>query len=104
MSADGPGKGRVAPRYPIEAHLEFSSPSSTGRGRTRNISLSGAYIDAPPEVSPRDRIEVRFSFFVGSFEVAFPAEVVRLAENGFAVRFQDLGEPQLRILKRVLPN
>jgi hypothetical protein len=30
--------------------------------------------------------------------------VVRLTEDGFAVRFQDLGEEQLRILRRVLPS
>jgi hypothetical protein len=94
----------VAQRYPIEAHLEYSSAASTGRGRTRNISLSGVYIEAPAAVAPRDRVEVRFSFFVGSFEVVFPAEVVRLAENGFAVRFENLGDPQLQILRRVLPN
>jgi hypothetical protein len=99
-----PFERRAEPRFQIQAPLEYRSPSATGHGRTRNISLSGVYIEAPPELAPHDAVEVRFSFFVGSFDIPFPGEVVRLGPDGFAARFGALGDAQLRILRRALPE
>jgi hypothetical protein len=47
---------------------------------------------------------ISFSFFPGSFDTWFPAEVVRHTKDGFAIRFSHLGKRQLEILRRALPN
>ena len=49
-------------------------------------------------------VMLRFSFFPGSFETWFSANVVRHTADGFAVHFENLADDQAAILRRALPE
>jgi hypothetical protein len=84
--------------------MEYTSGSVRGQGTIWDISASGARIeDASVPVEQGATLGLRSSFFPGSFEVELKADVVRYTETGFAVKFVELGEPQVEFLRRILP-
>ena len=83
--------------------MEYEDHSVTGRGFTKNLSLSGVLIGqatSPPPIGASLRL--RFSFFLGSFETPFRGKVVRQAEEGFAIQFAGLEESEREILRTAL--
>ena len=107
MSSD-PHKGedrRLAPRFRIQVPVWFANGTVSGTGVTRDISLTGVRIDeVSVQPDPHAALELRFSFFVGSFETPFRARWIRPTnKGGFAVQFTELGGPQLDLLRRALP-
>ena len=98
------GHHQRAPRFGLRAPTEYSD-GRTGRGTTENISLSGVLIEnvaEPPPVGAR--LDLRFSFFAGSYETPLTGNVVRLTERGFAVQFSELDRSQQRLLRSALPR
>ncbi len=94
---------RSAPRLRIQAPMEYGQDAETGRGFTKDVSLSGVRIEqASLAVLIETELRLRFSFFLGSFETLFPGKVVRHITDGFAVQFGSLDVAQLEILRRVL--
>ncbi len=100
-----PGR-RSAPRYRIRVPVEYQQASATGRGTTWDVSISGVHVAmsyASPPLSIGSDLKLRFSFFAGSFDVAFPANVVRHTAEGFAVQFDPLGSAHRDLLRQALP-
>ncbi len=99
---------RIAPRYRIRVPVEYEQASATGRGTTWDVSTSGVHVamshaSASSPLSIGSEVKLRFSFFVGSFDVAFPANVVRHTPEGFAVQFDRLGSAHRDLLRQALP-
>ncbi len=83
--------------------MEYGQDAETGRGFTKDVSLSGVLIErASVEVPIDTELRLRFSFFLGSFETRFQGEVVRNTTDGFAVQFGSLDAAQLEILRTAL--
>lgn len=100
-------ENRVAPRYEIRVPVEYHADTTTGRGTTANVSRSGVRIAkgaAAPEVIVGAGMTLRFSFFAGSFDTPFEAEVVRHTDDGFAVQFRSLDGEQRELLRQALPG
>ena len=95
---------RVETRFSIHVPVEFTNGDVAGTGQTGNVSMSGVRID-DASAAPRAgaSLELRFSFFVGSFETALQAQWIRPTHDGFAVRFTELEPPQLELLRQALP-
>ncbi len=94
---------RRSQRFELRAPAEFQN-GGHGSGMTWNISFSGALIVNASELLPvGTRLEVRFSFFPGSFETTFVGRVVRHSEHGFALEFSSLDEPRRHVLRTALP-
>ncbi len=94
---------RAAPRLRIQAPMEYGQDAETGRGFTKDVSLSGVRIEQASLAVPIETdLRLRFSFFLGSFDTLFRGEVVRHTTDGFAVQFRSLDEAQLEILRRAL--
>ena len=95
---------RVAPRFSVQVPTEYEN-SHMGSGLTENVSLSGVLIEhASTSMAIQAEIQLRFSFFSGSFDTVFRGTVVRHTEDGFAVQFVDMGEAQLEVLRRIAPE
>jgi len=102
---DGQTQRRVARRYEIRVPVEYEQNQQQGSGTTWNLSVSGVLIErASARVDVGGRLELRFSFFPGSFDTRFPANVVRHTPDGFAVQFDVLETDQIRLLNRALPG
>ncbi len=94
---------RVAPRLSIEVPMEYGQDAGTGRGFTKDVSLSGVRIEQASLAVPIEtELWLRFFFFRGSLKTLFPGKVVRHTTDGFAVQFGSLDVAQLEILRRVL--
>ena len=94
---------RAAPRFGVQVPTEYEN-SHMGSGFTENVSLSGVRIEYASVSMPiQTEIQLRFSFFAGSFDTVFRGSVVRHTDAGFAVRFVDMGDAQLEVLRRSLP-
>ena len=103
-SQEPPREHQRAPRFSIYAPVEYEEHSVTGRGFTENVSISGALIEAASLPAPIGaNLQLRFSFFPGSFATPFIGKVVRHAGDGFAVQFVNLDESELEILRTTLP-
>ena len=97
---------RIAARYRIRVPVEYEQASATGGGTTWDVSVSGVHVamnHAAPPVSIGSEVKLRFSFFAGSFDVEFPANVVRHTAEGFAVQFDPLGCAHRDLLRQALP-
>jgi len=95
---------RSAPRFELRAPAEYSN-GRDGRGTTENVSISGALIENISDPQPVGaRLELRFSFFAGSYGTSFAGRVVRLTDRGFAVEFSELDGTQHRLLHNALPR
>ncbi len=97
---------RIAPRYRVRVPVEYEQASVTGRGTTWDISASGVHVSmrhASSALSIGSEVKLRFSFFAGSFDTAFPANVVRQTPEGFAVQFDPLGSAHRDLLRQALP-
>ena len=78
--------GRIHQR--IEAVFRVDSANSRGEvamGMARNVSLGGAYIETDLRLLPGELMIVTFELLGQPFKVQ--AEVVRVMESGFGVRF-----------------
>jgi hypothetical protein len=103
---------RIATRYDIRVPVEYvrdpvESGYSTliGRGTTWDVSLSGVRLSQPTlPIVVGSGVIISFSFFPGSFDTWFPAEVTRHTKDGFAIRFVHLEKRQHEILRRALPS
>ncbi len=108
MSEDRkPPERRIAPRYRIRVPVEYEQAAATGRGTTWDVSTSGVHVamsHASPSLLIGSEVKLRFSFFMGSFAVAFPANVVRHTPDGFAVQFDRLGPTHRDLLRQALPG
>lgn len=94
---------RRARRFEVRAPTQYAN-TERGTGITENVSISGVLIqNASRLVGVGSSVEVRFSFFPGSFDTAFTAHVIRETEAGFALQFSDLGPSQLSLLRAALP-
>ncbi len=99
-----PQERRRAPRFSVCSPMEYEDHSETGRGITKNVSLSGVLIEQASSPAPVGaNLRLRFSFFLGSFATVFRGKVVRHAEEGFAIQFASLEEAEREILRRALP-
>ena len=93
---------RAAHRYTVRVSTEYES-SEVGNGFTENVSISGALVEYASRVIPiQTKIQLRFSFFPGSFDTVFRRIVARHTEDGFAVEFVDMGKTQLEVLRKIL--
>ncbi len=95
---------RLARRFLLRVPVEYEN-GGPGSGILWDISESGARIEEVSRlVESGSSLTLRFSFFVGSFDVPFCGDTVRTTDWGFAVRFVDVSEPQLDMLSRALPG
>ncbi len=106
MSEDGrQPERRLARRYRIQVPVEYEQASARESGTTWDVSGSRvAMSHASPSLSIGSEVKLRFSFFVGSFGVAFAANVVRHTPDGFAVQFDRLGSTHHDVLQQALPG
>ena len=89
----------------LRAPTEYRNDAVHGNGTIWDISASGARIEnASAAVDHGATLALRASFFPGSFDVEVRGDVVRHTDNGFAVRFVELGAVQKELLRRVLPR
>ena len=94
---------RREPRFEVRGPAEYQDGAS-GNGTTWNISFSGVLIENASEQLPIGAlVEVRFSFFPGSFDTTFVGRVIRHTERGFALEFTDLDDPRRKVLTAALP-
>lgn len=99
-------ENRIAPRFEIRVPVEYQYDAATGRGTTANVSTSGVRIAMTarsPQLSVGSGLTLRFSFFAGSFDTPFAANVVRHTDDGFAVQFDTLDGQQRNLLRQALP-
>ncbi len=92
---------RAAPRFSVQQVPTEYENAHKGRGLAENLSLSGVLVEHASILIPiQTEIQLRFSFFVGSFDTVFRGTVVRHSGDGFAVQFGDMGEAHLELLRR----
>jgi len=85
--------------------VESGYSTLVGRGTTWDVSRSGVRLSQTTlPIVVGSGVIISFSFFPGSFDTWFPAEVARHTKDGFAIRFVQLEKRQLEILQRALPN
>ena len=98
--------GRFAPRFDLRGPVSYRGDGLDGQGTIWDISFSGARIEMVSSHPPQGtRLQLRPSLFPGSYETELTADVVRETHRGgFAVRFMNLDESQLRLLNRALPS
>ena len=95
---------RIARRFLLRVPVEYGD-GGPGSGILWDISKSGARIEEVSRlVEPGTTLTLRFSFFAGSFDVPLRGETVRTTDWGFAVRFIDVSEPQLDMLRGAFPG
>ena len=92
---------RVAPRFEIQAPVEYQPASVEGHGLTEKVSRSGVRIERASSIHPiGTELWMRFSFFLSSFETKFSGNVVRHTDGGFAVQFGEMDEARREVLQR----
>ncbi len=89
---------RAAPRIPLNAEVDFRTPSTDGKGDLADLSISGARIAQAtelPEVGESAQLILRTET---GLNVALGAHVVRHTADGFAVAFRDINPRIARLI------
>ncbi len=97
---------RSAPRFALEipARYQIRGEEPIAMGMIQNISKSGALVDDKGPGAPvGSRLRLSFSLFPDSHPLQFSAEIVRIANTGFAVRFTDTDPRNRKLLEAALP-
>jgi hypothetical protein len=94
-----------SPRINLRVPVFYRAGEVWGEGTSGDVSMSGALIEFATETPAIDtKLELWFSFFPGSTQVAIPARVVRHTDSGFGVSFIDLQEEHFYLLRQALPD
>jgi len=79
---------RLHPRIPCSIATEYHAFNHVHKGRIKNISLGGAYIDSTQKFPLNLKIDQ--SFFFPNFEIPiqFKSQIVWAGPSGFGVQFE----------------
>jgi hypothetical protein len=87
---------REQARVTVSIVVTFSGKNGSGRGRARDISGDGLYVETEDQLTVGERTVISVMDRTTSEEWQFSAEVVRIESSGMGLRF--LGIPlQLRV-------
>ncbi len=90
-----------APRIPLQLDVEYrrSYARRGERGRLKNISLSGAFLElkvTTGDVSPKDKLLV--TILVSGRERRIPAAVIWTCESGCGIKFMPTNNRDVQIV------
>lgn len=83
-----------SPRRATRLHAVFDNGASRSAGRVRDLSLSGAFVEADAHLPVGAKVAV-LSLAGVTDKARRPAEVVRVAETGIALHFLDAARESL---------
>jgi len=96
------GDRRISKRFSVQVDLEWENDSKRYRGTLSDISENGCFVLSGVEVGNGDRVSLFLPVSDGRHLKFFGEVTNHTFEIGFAVRFIELTEAQLQILRGYL--
>ena len=77
---------RQATRMPYETLLAYASRTTAGKGKVRDISSGGLFLETPRMFAVGDQLDMDFQFRHGQKNMAILGEITRITPTGVGVK------------------
>ena len=77
---------RHAVRVPYRTSLKFARQDRTGKGRVRDVSFDGLFLETPDVFAVGDQIDMDFRFRHTKVDVSIAGEIRHVNPRGVGVR------------------
>ncbi len=89
-------------RKHIQINAMINSTETLISGKTDNIGMGGMYLKIAPGINIRSRHAISVSLSDGDDTVTFKSRIIRIDEDGLALKFSDYSPEMLRMLRKLL--
>lgn len=77
---------RQATRMPYETLLAYASRNTAGKGKVRDISSEGLFLETPRMFEVGEQLDMDFHFRHGQKNMAIMGEITRITPTGVGVK------------------
>ena len=77
---------RQATRMPYETLLSYASSNTAAKGKVREISSEGLFLETPRMFAVGDQLDIDFQFRHGQKNMAILGEITRITPTGVGVK------------------
>jgi len=89
-------------RKPVQLNALINSTETLISGKTDNIGMGGMYLKIAPGINIRAQRTISVSLSDGDDTVTFPSKVIRIDEDGLALKFSNYSPEMLSMLRKIL--
>jgi len=89
-------------RKRVQLNALINSTETLISGKTENIGMGGMYLKVAPGVNLRNQRNINVSLSNADRTVTFPSTIIRIDENGLALKFSDYSAEMLEMLRTLL--
>jgi len=89
-------------RKPIQLNAMINSTETLISGKTDNIGMGGMYLKIAPGININAQHSLSVSLSDGDDTVTFPSTIIRISEDGLALKFSDYSPEMLGMLRKIL--
>ncbi len=89
-------------RRQVQLNAMINSTETLISGKTDNISMGGMYLNVAPGINLNNQRAISVSLSNGDHTVTFPSKIVRIDEDGLALKFSNYSAEMLRMLRVLL--
>lgn len=93
---------RQAPRESYTELLNFKSKSGNHYGHAKDISSTGVFIETPAEFEIGESVKLVLTFISAPNPVKLTGIVVRIAENGIGLNFDEDSQSQVKDMDSII--
>jgi len=91
-------------RKQVHLNALINSPETLISGKTDNIGMGGMYLKIAPGINISARHSISVSLSDGDETVTFPSTIIRISEDGLALKFSDYSPQMLDMLRKILKD
>ncbi|HEB85511.1 MAG TPA: PilZ domain-containing protein [Gammaproteobacteria bacterium] len=91
-------------RKHVQINAMINSSETLISGKTHNISMGGMYLKIAPGINIRSRHAISVSLSDGDDTVTFQSTIIRIDEDGLALKFSNYSPEMLSLLRRLLDD
>ena len=89
-------------RKPIQLNALINSTETLISGKTDNISMGGMYLKIAPSINISAQHAISVSLSDGDHTVTFASTIIRIDEDGLALKFSNYSPEMLNMLRKLL--
>lgn len=89
-------------RKQVQLNALINSTETLISGKTDNIGMGGMYLKIAPGINLRNQRAISVSLSNGDHTVTFPSTIIRIDEDGLALKFSSYSTEMLGMLRTLL--
>lgn len=89
-------------RKHVQLNAMINSTETLISGKTDNIGMGGMYLKIAPGINLNNQRAISVSLSDGDLTVTFPSTIIRIDDDGLALKFSNYSPEMLGMLRKLL--